>query len=97
MKKQFNRIKYRLSKVLRTHQGFVVIVVVLTLLIVAVLRLNMLGNIPVDQTYLDQQSSQIKSVKFNQDAISQIEDLQDSNVADLGTRLPANRENPFNE
>lgn len=97
MKKQLNLLKYRLAKLFKNHQAFVVIVVVLMVLMAAMLRINSLSNIPLDQGYLDKKSSELKSVQFNQDAISQIQDLNDSNVDDPGTQLPSNRQNPFNE
>ena len=97
MKKQLNQLKYKLLKLSRSHQTFIMIVVVLTLLIITMLRINTLSNIPLDQTYLDQRSNEVKTVKFNRDAIDKIESLNDSNVAVPGTQLPSNRQNPFNE
>lgn len=97
MNKNLTRYKYRLLKILRVHQTFIVITVVLLILILTALRINMLNDMPQDQQYLKSQTSQLKSVHFNQDAINKIKSLSDSNVAVPGTELPSNRQNPFNE
>ena len=61
------------------------------------IRINSLGNLPVDQQYLDQETAKIKSVKFNEKSIEQIKALNDSNVSLPDTQLPSGRQNPFNE
>lgn len=90
-------LKYKLSRHLRTHQAFIVLLVVLLVLITAFIRINSLSNLPVDQGYIDLKKSEIKTVRFNEQAIDQIEQLKDSNVQAPGTDLPQNRQNPFNE
>ena len=97
MQQQLTRYKYRFTKILRSHQAFVVVVIVLLTLIAVFLRINTLGNLPSDEQYLTQKISEIKTVKFNREAIEQIKALNDSNVGAPGTQLPENRRNPFNE
>ena len=97
MQKKFSKFKYKFYKVFRSHQTFVVLVVVLLLLTAVVIRINSLGNIPTDQVYLDKKLGETKSVNFNRDAIEQIKLLNESNVSTPGTQLPTNRQNPFNE
>lgn len=97
MQKSFSRFKYKYLKLFRSHQSFVVLTIVLLILVASVVRINSLGNIPIDQTYLDAKLSETKSVTFNRQAIEQIKELNESNVSTPGTQLPSNRENPFNE
>ncbi|MFO0971192.1 MAG: hypothetical protein U0520_02460 [Candidatus Saccharimonadales bacterium] len=95
--KSLARHWYQLGKVMRTHQTFVVLVVVLLVLLAVFIRINELGSMPLDQAYLQQEGEKIKSVKFNEEAIEQIKALNESNVNDPGTRLPTDRQNPFSE
>lgn len=97
MKQKLARYRYQLAKTFRSRQAFVVVVGVLLVLIATVLRVNSLNNLPVDQNYLSQQTSKIKSVQFNQTAINQIQSLNQSDINTPGTQLPSNRKNPFNE
>jgi hypothetical protein len=97
MKSQLPALKRKTQKLLRGHQAFVVLLFVLFVLMGVFLRINTLSNQPLDTTYLNQESSKLKSVRFNEDAIEQIKLLKESNVADPGTQLPLNRQNPFNE
>jgi hypothetical protein len=97
MNKNVTVFKYKFTKLFHQHQAFVVVVSALIILIIAFLRINSLSNLPADQDYLRQETSKLKTVQFNQDAISQIQALDDSNVATPGTQLPSNRQNPFNE
>lgn len=97
MKSQISSLNYKLQKVFHEHQAFVVVTGVLLILAVVLLRINTLSNMPLDQSYLTNQSMNIKSVRFDQDAIDQIKALNESNVNDPGTQLPGNRQNPFNE
>ena len=97
MKRRIELYRYRALKVLKTHQTFVVLVSILLVLLAVLLRLSALNTIPVDQSYLLQKMNGVKAVKFNRDAISQIEDLNESNVSNPGTQLPTNRQNPFSE
>ncbi len=97
MKSQFSSISYKFQKLFHEHQAFVVIVTVLLILTAVFLRINTLSNQPLDKVYLDQETSKLKSVRFNEDAVDQIKALNDSNVQDPGTQLPGNRQNPFNE
>ncbi len=97
MKSSFASYKYSLIKLFRLHQGFIVITTVLVLLVGVFIRINTLGNMPLDQEYLQKQTSEIKNVKFNKEAIEKIKALNDSNVTAPGTELPSNRQNPFSE
>lgn len=97
MKNQLSNYKYRLIKLLHSHQSFVILLAVLLVLLLVFLRINTLGNLPLDQAHLNREAEKIKPVRFNEDAIEQIKALNDSNVADPGTQLPGNRQNPFNE
>lgn len=97
MKLKLTKANYKLQKLLHEHQAFVVLVVMLLVLMGVFLRINTLSNQPLDQAYLNQESSKLKSVRFNEDAIDQIKALRESNVIDPGTQLPSNRQNPFNE
>lgn len=97
MKGKFNTQIYRLQKIFHNHQTFVVLTAVLLVLTIVFLRIHTLNSMPLDESYLNQETSKIKSVRFNEDAIEQIKALNDSNVKDPGTQLPANRQNPFNE
>lgn len=97
MKLELSKYKYAVSKTLRSHQAFVVLLLVLVVLLAVFIRINTLNNLPVDQTRINQESSKVKPVRFDEDAIKQIEALKDSNVEDPGTQLPGNRQNPFNE
>ena len=95
--KQLTNLKYRLSKLFKVHHAFVVLTAVLLVLVVAFMRVNTLNNLPLDQTYLNQEKGKIKTVRFNEAAIEEIKALRDSNVAAPGTELPKDRQNPFNE
>lgn len=97
MKEQLSSTRYKFAKLFKVHQTFVVLTAVLLLLIGVVLRINSLNNLPLDQNYLNAESSKIQSVNFNEEAIEQIKALNDSNVSDPGTQLPGGRQNPFNE
>jgi len=97
MGESIKRLKYDFLKIFREHQAFVVISAVLIILIAVFLRINALSNMPLDQRYLDTESSKIKTVRFNQEAIEQIKELNDSNVTTPKVTLPSNRQNPFNE
>ena len=97
MKAQLSSFNFRFQKLFHEHEAFVVIIGALLILTAVFLRINTLSNKPVDQSYLTSQSSTIQSVRFNEDAIEQIKQLNESNVNDPGTQLPGNRQNPFNE
>ncbi len=97
MKQKVIQSYYYFIKIFHNHEAFVVLLLVLVALICVFLRINYLSNLPADQLYFDQTRSEIKEVNFNEDAISKIEQLRDSNVEDLGTQLPVDRINPFNE
>lgn len=97
MKSQFAKYRYRFTKVLRSHQAFVVLLGVLSVLLVVFIRINTLSNMPTDQGYLNQEVEKLKPVRFDEEAIEQIRALNDSNVNDPGTQLPSNRQNPFSE
>lgn len=97
MKSQFARYRYRFMKVFQNHQAFVVILVVLCVLLAVLLRISTLSSLPLDKNRFNQESAKVKPVRFNEKAIEQIQSLSESNVADPGTQLPSNRQNPFNE
>jgi hypothetical protein len=97
MKLKITRYRYQFSKAFRSHEAFVAIVITLLILIGAVLRVSMLNNLPIDQNYLVKKTNAITSVKFNHEAIEQIQTLNQSNVSTPGTELPSNRQNPFSE
>ena len=90
-------LKYKASKLFRSHQAFVILLAMLLVLTFAVVRINTLSNLPIDQNYINQKKSEIKTVRFNEQAIDQIRQLNESNVQAPGTELPQNRQNPFNE
>lgn len=96
-KGQLSSLKYRLTKTLHSHQAFVVLLAALIVLLLVFIRINTLGNLPLDQKYLNQEVEKIQPVRFNEEAIEQIKALNDSNVTDPGTQLPNDRQNPFNE
>lgn len=89
--------RYKTAKFLHLHQAFVILVTVLLLLVFVAFRINTLSNLPMDEAYYTKQTSQLKTVRFNQEAIKQIEELRDSNVTAPGTSLPKDRTNPFVE
>lgn len=95
--KRLSSIQYRAGRVLRAHQAFVVLLITLLILLITLLRVQTLNNIPINQTYIEQESANVKTVKFNQSAIEQIKSLRDSNVSAPGTNLPTDRQNPFSE
>lgn len=97
MKSKFTNFQHQLVKVLHNHQAFAVLTAVLFVLTAVFLRISALSNTPIDQSYLNQEIEKVKPVQFNQDAIDEIEKLKESNIADPGTQLPTNRQNPFNE
>ena len=97
MRSKLATYKYRLHKTLKSHQAFVVLLGVLLVLLVVFLRINSLNSLPIDQSRLNEESAKITPVQFNEEAIEQIKQLSESNVADPGTQLPGNRHNPFNE
>lgn len=90
-------VRYKLSKSLRGHEAFIVSIIALLILLLLTLRINTLNNLPMDQAYYDQKTSELKSITFNQEAIEQIETLRDSNVIDPSAQLPDGRDNPFVE
>jgi predicted RND superfamily exporter protein len=89
--------RYRLTKLFRVHQSFVILLLVLVVLVAVFYRVKSLNDLPVDQAYMTQEMQKLKAVKFNEEAIEQIKALRDSNVATPGTDLPKNRQNPFAE
>lgn len=95
--KSLVKVKYRIGKIFREHQAFVMVTVVLLVLLAVLLRVNTLNDIETDQAYINSESGTIKAVKFDIEAIEEIKALRDSNVATPGTSLPQNRQNPFNE
>jgi hypothetical protein len=97
MKDKFNKIKFKLEKLLTSHQAFVVVCLFLTLFSVMVYRLTVLSNIQPDQAYIDEQKLSIKTFEFKQADIDKIKALRDSNVKDPGTDIQKNRQNPFAE
>lgn len=97
MKRQLNNYSYKLQKTFRSRQVFVTIIAVLLVLAAVLFRINALNNIPVNQKYLDAQSSKLQSVRFNEEAVTQIKALNESSAQDPGTQLPTGRQNPFNE
>ena len=97
MEQKLKSYIHKAVKTLHAHQSFVVLVMVLLVLTGVIIRINTLNNLPIDEAYYNQQTSQLKSVTFNHDAITKIEQLRDSNVIEPGTSLPVNRDNPFAE
>lgn len=97
MKTQFKRYRLKIAKMLRDHHIFVVLLIVLAVLLAVFIRINTLNSLPLDQARLNQESEKIKPVRFNEGAIEKIKALNESNVADPGTQLPDNRQNPFSE
>lgn len=89
--------RFRLLKLFRVHQSFVILILVLVVLVGVLYRVKFLNDLPVDQAYMNQEMQKVKAVKFNEAAIEQIKALRDSNVATPGTELPKNRQNPFAE
>lgn len=89
--------RFRLLKLFRVHQSFVILILVLIVLVGVLYRVKFLNDLPVDQAYMNQEMQKVKVVKFNEAAIEQIKALRDSNVATPGTELPKNRQNPFAE
>lgn len=97
MKDVIQRYRYSISKLFHTHEAFVVLIAVLLLMTAVFLRIHSLSSLPPNQAYYDKQVSTIKPVRFNQDAITKIEQLRDSNVANPGTSISTDRDNPFAE
>ena len=97
MKRKLNRYKLRALKFLHLRQSFVVILVLLFILFAVFVRISMLGSLPLDEAYLNKESSNIKAINFNDEAIEQIKALRESNVTAPGTELPQDRQNPFSE
>ncbi len=95
--KSLSSLKFKLAKLFKLHQAFVVLIFLLIILSVSIFRINSLTHMPLDQNFLDAEASKIKTVKFDEKAIEQIKSLSDSNVAAPGTDLPKDRQNPFNE
>lgn len=94
---KFVVLRHRIVKILRNHQIFVTLVVILAVIIAVVVRIGMLNSINTDQSVVDNETSSLKPVKFNQAAIDEMRELRDSNVTIPGTELPGNRQNPFSE
>ena len=97
MNQRINMYRYKVAKLFHTHEAFVIATVVLLLLLGVILRINTLSNLPIDEVYYTEKTSQLKSVTFDQDAIKKIEELRDSNVTTPGAELLENRNNPFTE
>ncbi len=97
MKNSLSIYKYKIGKILNSHQLFIVMLVVLLVLLAVFFRINALNNLDVDQRYVDRESANIKTTTFNEEAIEAIKELNDSNVAVPQTELPSSRQNPFNE
>lgn len=57
-------------------------------------RINHYSDTQSDQARIDEQLSQIKQVRFDNDAIDKIKSLEDHST-DVQTDLPDNRDNPF--
>ena len=97
MKTKIAGLRYRGLKLLRNHQVFVALVLVLTVATVVVVRISMLNALPVDQDTIDDATAKLVPVRFDQAAIDKMEELQESNVRVPGAQLPQNRRNPFSE
>lgn len=97
MKTKIAVIRYRALKVLRNHQIFVALVVVLAVTAAVVIRISILNALPVDQNSVDDDTAKLAPVRFDQAAIDKMEELQESNVRVPGAQLPGDRNNPFSE
>ena len=97
MTKDYARLKYKIVKILHSHQAFIVLIGVLVLLVFVIMRINTFNNIGYDEAYYTRETASLKSVQFNQEAIEQIEALRDSNVDEPAVQLPGDRSNPFAE
>lgn len=97
MNKEFTEKKLALTQFMHRHQAFLVLTCVLVILTFVILRINSLGNIAPDASYFERETSSLKPVQFNQEAITQIEALRDSNVSEPTVELPRDRNNPFTE
>ncbi|MDQ5969912.1 MAG: hypothetical protein QG593_429 [Patescibacteria group bacterium] len=94
--KRINAIKYGLSKTLRVHQLFVVLVLLLVILIGTVYQVIAMNNLTSEHSDMSSASS-VKIIKFDEDAIERIRSLRDNNVSNPGISIPSDRRNPFNE
>lgn len=97
MKQKISRSIYLLKRTLNNHQVFVVLAVVLAVIVAVLARYYMLSSLPIDQAYVDEEVQKVKPVRFDDEAIKQMENLRDSNVGDPGTDLSTSRQNPFTE
>lgn len=97
MKEKFKNILYKFTSMFAKHLGFVVACIFLAVASMVVYRLFVLSTIEPNQDYISDQKLDIKTVKFDEDAIKKIEALRDSNVDNPGTNIQKNRQNPFAE
>jgi hypothetical protein len=58
--KRFDEVQYKVAKVFRSHQAFVVLLITLLILLATFLRVQTLNNMPIDNAYIDEQSTNIK-------------------------------------
>ncbi len=59
-------------------------------------RINVLANIEPSQMQIDEKVQEVKRVKIDEDAIRQIQELEDRNIT-LEALFDNGRENPFQE
>ena len=60
----------------------------------AIIRIDMLSNPPANESRLDEQTSVLRKVNFDQEVIDQIQDLVDSGIT-IDAEFDPNRDNPF--
>ncbi len=97
MKQKLTAFLYKFKRFFKVHQAFVTIIGMLLVIIAVVIRLNMLGNMEPNQAYVDDETTKIKTVQFDQEALGEIQALRESHVTVPGTQLPEGRQNPFSE
>lgn len=97
MKDRLKKLHLKVTSIFTHHQTFVVVSLLLLLVAGVMVRLGGLSNMEPTQEVIDDQSSSVKSVIFNEDAVEEIEALRDSNVKEPGTQVQQNRDNPFSE
>ena len=77
------------------YRQILVSLTVIGVLLFAVVRINVHSSTSINQERYDEQVLTIQRVKFDQDVIQQVLDLNDLNI-DIDSIFPNDRNNPFN-
>mgnify|MGYP001484897321 CR=1 FL=1 len=87
----------RMGHIFVAHSKFIFFVLGVSVLISAVLVLNMILSTPSDEEYRQEKLNESQSARFDQETIDKINKLQEREQTSNGNALPPGRISPFSE